>query len=841
MTLGERVLDWLLRRHASQRRIEADLVLVRAHPSILGAPATITHGGAPWQLAIARGELTLRSALLGGGRLIASVPEGLRIPIDLLDRAYLRRPLTVEAQDVIAAIAGRFCVRIQDATLARAILDHAEDLARQSGAWTLTGGSVVTEEEVKQVIAAAEIGFDRKLTHLPPAVLLDRWITDGSPKPRLPELVKKLLSAAHGREGEWLAWAIGEGDLDPLLAAGALAGSARGRAVAPKIPGVDDDREWDALRVLVEGAVREAHRRSPIAAIDRLRSAEALAHRAGLRSGDAPHHPLLRSTIEAALHEHAHQTAAGAPPSPIELEPLERNLHNGALRHALDLVRALARVMSFCQQADAITPGDAASIAEWARFARDHTAWADLAARTARRAGEHAPADLVGPRRKVLDRYVDVRDRQNLRFASTLAAREVEAYRNAALPDPLPLHLVTRALIRPLVDAGLRVLLVVLDGCDLGTLYEMLILGDSAQSNVGLRLPSTEGRLKTELEDAGALHVGLSPIPTVTSHARRALFAGEIPRNPALDEAEDAAASARADRDAWAKNAALRDIAKCLFLKGDLGADGSNVLDRINADEDEVIAAVWNGVDDALSSHETTAMGPWRFAGVGGGLANVLEAAARRGFAIVVTSDHGHTPFWAADRRVAAKGPQRWSSEPLASSTTFSGSGLRNAPIHLLTSVGAFAGTQARGFHGGASLEEVIVPIALLGALSLPEEGRPVPPAWWTGEPAIEARTPAPYAREAIAPRVIAAPGKRLSDAREALRDEPESLKVIDVIADKKVIGVTQLAKLIGKKPFLLRGQVNEIQRALQAKGAEVPFTVEEQDDEQVYRWKPRS
>jgi hypothetical protein len=257
VTLGDRVLDWLLRRLGTQKPVEADLVLVRAHEALAGTPSTFSHKGDLWHFAAVRGELTLRQALLRGGRLVAAVPDGFRLPLDLTERAYLRRPITVEAQDIVAGLAGTFCVRIQDPVLADAIEKNPARLARHSAAWTLSG-KVVTEAEVKQVVVAAELGFDRKIERLQPSALLARWIVAGPPMPSSPELLDEILRVAHGREGEWLAWSIRDGQLEQLLAAGALAGSARGRGAAPAVPRVDDDRAWDALRALVEGAVREA-------------------------------------------------------------------------------------------------------------------------------------------------------------------------------------------------------------------------------------------------------------------------------------------------------------------------------------------------------------------------------------------------------------------------------------------------------------------------------------------------------------------------------------------------------------------------------------------------------
>lgn len=847
MTLGARVLDWLLRRHNQQKKIDTDLVLVHFHEAIADAPAVFDHDGEQWQFARVKGELALRNALLRGSRLVAAIPTDLRLPLDLAERAYLRRPITVEAHDIVAALAGNFCVRIQNGTLAQAILRRPRELARHGGAWTLTGRAV-TETEVKQVLVAVELGFDRKLERLPAEALLARWLVNPPPQPSLPELADEVLREAHGRVGEWLAWALGSGKLDDLITAGALAGSERGRKVAPSVPKIESERGWETLRQLVEDAVREAWNKSPSAVNARLSAAEGQVHRLGVRASEAARHPLLRSALENALFESAHDAAAGKPPKQADLDPLKKNLHHKALAEAIGLVDELCRLARFCNEAEEQAPRPDASIGDWALFARDHSAWSDLAARSARRFAEHASPDLAAPRRRVLERYLEVRDALNARFATALARDEVHAYRNTELPAPLPLHLVTRSLLLPLVEAGRRVLLLVLDGCDLSSFYELLY--NRNELTIGLSLPAVSGKLKGQLEQAGAMSVALSPLPTVTNHARRALFAGEIPGNPALDNTEAAVANASADLDAWAKNGALKGIPHRLLLKGDLDPDGLNVTAALEEPptakgKGEVLAVVLNGIDDALSSHEITAMGPWRFGDLGSGLNEILRTALRMEWTIVITSDHGHTPFWTTDRKAATQGAQRYAPGPLPGAVAFAGNVWRREPLHLLTAVGGYVGTQRRGFHGGAGLEEVVVPLALLGPV-VGDEGLPLRPSWWTGEPQELARVaPAPVQtrQEAVsAPVTAVAAGVLGSDIAAAFHDQPRLLRVLEKIAAKGVISLSQLMTLLGQKaPFAVNGQINEIQRTLQRRRIEVPFTVEKQGDEDVYRWKIRS
>jgi phospholipid N-methyltransferase len=87
----------------------------------------------------------------------------------------------------------------------------------------------------------------------------------------------------------------------------------------------------------------------------------------------------------------------------------------------------------------------------------------------------------------------------------------------------------------------------------------------------------------------------------------------------------------------------------------------------------------------------------------------------------------------------------------------------------------------------------------------------------------------------------LAASSKLSLEVQEAFHDQPQSLKVLELIAAKGVLTDSQLSQLIGKKGLLIRGLANDIQRVLARKRLAVPFTVEEQDPDTVYRWKVRS
>ena len=114
------------------------------------------------------------------------------------------------------------------------------------------------------------------------------------------------------------------------------------------------------------------------------------------------------------------------------------------------------------------------------------------------------PENLSTPALEVLQRALERRDELNLAFARSLARDWPQLAASKDLRQPLPLHQLSRVLLRRLVDDSQRVLLVVLDGCDLSTLLELLdTLGDDG--NLGLTLPPVRtGSLRDDLQQAVA-------------------------------------------------------------------------------------------------------------------------------------------------------------------------------------------------------------------------------------------------------------------------------------------------------------------------------------------------
>lgn len=836
--LGDRVLDWLVRRLKPGAPVASDLILVTDHRSLTDAGAAAVIGGEAFRIARVTGEITLRDALPETDRLIAIVPPGFTPPLDIAGRAYLGRVLEIRGEDLVAAMARKTCETLDEA-IAQAVMDAFDLLEGRIAEWSL--GEQVTRKNVRDALIAVELGTTGRLERERDHTLLARWIEGGTPKFRVPSLVAEALRDAHPRSGRWLSWAITAGSVEKLCVAGALLGSSDGEREAPSIPDLDR-AELVSLCSLVETAVREAWRRASSRVEVVLAEAEAVGRRTSL---DPVNHPLLRSALESALPAMAHRCAAGEPPDHAHIEALRSSLHAADFEVSIELIGHLARLARFLRTA-ALPPTDAPA-ERWSEFALSDAAWVDWTIREARRRIERVPGWLGDPARRVLSAVLARRDAMNDAFARALARDWPQLAASKDLRRPLPLQHVSRSLLRRLVSDGKRVFLVVLDGCDLSCFLEILSNMDQREG-IGLALPAVQdAALRDDLQAArgGALRTAIAPLPTVTSHARRALFAGEVAGNTVLDDTESAPANATADQIAFQKNVSLSEIPRRLFLKGDLGHDGQALLDVLRQGGERVVAVVYNAVDDALSSKETTPLPDWSLPSLGTGAAESIRVAIDRGWTVVVTADHGHTPFLHPDRKApAAGGGHRFANEPWPGAVEFADGPLPRRPLFLLTRMGAWQGNQRRGFHGGAALEEVVVPLAFLGRL---DAGTPAlgghPTWWWSSD--VPAQTPAQLILEIERerPRVSSRPA-----ATGALPAEFAAIES-DLTADERAVlllliangsaRLTEMATHLKRSPVRVSGMLRQLVRKLRDVDLSCITTEALPDGDSSYRYQP--
>jgi hypothetical protein len=334
----------------------------------------------------------------------------------------------------------------------------------------------------------------------------------------------------------------------------------------------------------------------------------------------------------------------------------------------------------------------------------------------------------------------------------------------------------------------------------------------------------------------------LSLIPTVTDHARRAIFGGEVPHDGIIADEEDGA-NASGDRKALeGPNPFLDRIERRLFLKGDLSDGGKALIALLHkpVSAPQLVAAVFNEVDDALSSKERGVLPERTFERCSAVLRNAVIEAHTQNWHIIVTADHGHTPYREPDVIVPGLDHARFTeldqnaATPPGSIVFERGVGMPYR-IAALYRIGAHAGGQHLGYHGGVSLEEMFVPLAIYDR-TCGEGKRLQEPAWWDDvmHPIRPFKDIDAVKVVRIEPRAMIVPDS-LAPYRAAIEGDTRNLAIIEGLAIAGALDAAQLAQSIQSKPGLIRLRVTGLVEKLTDAGLPSPIAVEEEP--LVFRW----
>ncbi len=327
----------------------------------------------------------------------------------------------------------------------------------------------------------------------------------------------------------------------------------------------------------------------------------------------------------------------------------------------------------------------------------------------------------------------------------------------------------------------------------------------------------------------------------------------------------DRAADANDDRKAFeGPNEFLGNIARRLFLKGDLGDAGESLVHTLQHPESapQLVAAVFNDVDDAIGSKEHGVLAERSLDRCTPAFRATLLAASDAGWRIIITADHGHTPYREPDVKTSlahARFAELGEHEAAAPGTIVLEKGIgmpyRIAALHRL---GEHSGPQHIGYHGGVSLEEMFVPLAIYGPS---EERGPVlaPPVWWDdgapGERTYRASPPetdyrVPVAEQAyrlsVAEPIAVSrpvPAFPASGAVETVRDrrrtalasDAKLLSIFNRIAQAGTLDAGQLARATGLSAGRVRPSMIGLRDKLEDAGIDPPFTID--DEPLVVRW----
>ncbi len=432
----------------------------------------------------------------------------------------------------------------------------------------------------------------------------------------------------------------------------------------------------------------------------------------------------------------------GDPSSAIATaEAAARNLAAHALarphRHRVERAEMAVRLLRWLATTDIAVEGVAQAIdrqvTDWS--------WVDVALGHVW-TGEDAHAALSGAYRAVHDRARKRRHELDAAFASRLAVW-------AARPDDTwTVESVLKQVVAPVVQQGTRgVLLVVLDGMSAAVANELT--ADLTESG-WLEYDPTDGRAAAHRT---ARRRGIvSGLPSVTAVSRTSLLTASLRRGTKSDE-----------RAAFEKHAMWQGRKARLFHKDTVLGGAGEVLNEelITAlgEPETLVGVVINTVDDALDHGREGADAGWRIGQIGP-LRTLLDHASYHGRAVIITSDHGHvlerggsivpagTAASARHRTDAA--PPADGEVELAGPRVLDG----DHRVVALWDEGLRYLPRRAGYHGGASMAEVTVPVVALlpiGATA-PAGWRalgPQQPPWWNpATPAATVPTPPPPAPE---------------------------------------------------------------------------------------------
>lgn len=344
----------------------------------------------------------------------------------------------------------------------------------------------------------------------------------------------------------------------------------------------------------------------------------------------------------------------------------------------------------------------------------------------------------------------------------------------------------------------------------------------------------------------------LAILPSVTELSRASLLAGRVKKGSQADE-----------KKTFAAHPALRKAsgqqAPVLFHKAELFEPGSSSLSQsVRAEianrRRRIVGMVINAIDDHLSKSDQVRL-DWTVDRILP-LADALHAAAQAGRVVILTSDHGHVLEHGL-RALQGEPGERYrfgSGEPAHEELTVSGprisAALDRDDLIVPWSERVRYGAKKNGYHGGATPQELVVPLGVYVPLERAQGDYPsletwgfapeFVPLWWSSQQSLPLAVPtkrtAPKRKSTTIGPLFDAPqqwtealfqspiyeSQRRMAGRSAPADEVIR-KVVSFLDDRQGTASLQaLAQHLAQPELRLRGLIATLARVLNVDGYQI-------------------
>lgn len=743
------------------------VLAVRAEP-VWSGPETIGIGTSTVRVTTARSPLAVRQAMAASAEhpdevlVVLTACSGAELGLDVRYRLVHG---DVVSLDPFASLRALFGARVLDPQLVeqRWLVDDLLDLAPEGG-WPRRLGGVLDADHAWRVWEQARLGLKATPEGIAGLIALGNRPTLAGTLERMSVPARAALAARWGagrsEPAGLLVDLLATGRGPDLVALGLVAGvlwaatddpglgAAQTVARARLEPLLGRHRlDYQAATAWSLAALEELDSRDP-SRLDQREVAEQL-----LRDADATELAVLSEVLPAGFA--ARLARLGRAVSAVDIPAAQaacdalgahrlaaRRSHQvSAARAALRLTRRVRPMLPpgpLGQATLAASPADAA--ASLAGAVEEYLADGSWVQTTVRHLDDGAQDPEVAAAYAALGAVVaaDAAGRQR-RFAELLA----DWSRGEPPPDPrlVPVEALLATVAVPAATVA-PLLVVVCDGMGPAVAHDLL--DDLRQ----------EGWAQIAPQGAPGWPAGVAALPTVTETSRTSLLCGRLVVGGQAQE-----------RDGFASHPELRAVSSpgrppVLFHKAGLvGSAGTALSAEVQAaiadPAQRVVGVVVNSVDDHLARGDQVRV-DWKLAALRP-LGWLLDAAADAGRLVLLTADHGHVldagrsryrppPGDGSNRPV---GGERWRvAPPAAGDDEVELSGPRvllgGGRVILPTDDRLRYGGTKHGYHGGATPEEVVVPVAVLGR-HLPDGWDYLPstaPGWWTGQTPLPATRP---------------------------------------------------------------------------------------------------